>query len=87
MSTHFVKSRPSRTPDQQGFPAIPAKPTKRRSVESDAEAAPHGAADGHERAKDFLTEGEVKRLLDAAKAGRHGVRDHLLLFMMCRQPR
>ena len=63
---------------------MPAKPTRRRSVKSDAQAAPHCAADGHERAKDFLTEGEVKHLLDAAKAGRHGVRDHLLLFMMFR---
>ncbi len=39
------------------------------------DAAPHGVADGHERAKDFLTEGEVARLLDAAKGGRHGMRD------------
>jgi len=40
--------------------------------------------DGHERAKDYLTPGEVKALLDAAKAGRHGERDHLLLLMMFR---
>ena len=63
---------------------MPAKPPEGRSVKSDATAAPHGAADGHERAKDFLTEAEVARLLDAAKAGRHGVRDHLLLLMMFR---
>jgi len=43
-----------------------------------------GAVDGHERAEDYLTPGEVKALLDAAKAGRHGERDHLLLLMMFR---
>ena len=57
---------------------------KRRSVKSDASAAPDGAADGHERAKDFLTAAELAALLEAAKAGRHGTRDHLLLMMMFR---
>ncbi len=42
------------------------------------------AADAHERAKDFPTEAEVAALLDAAKAARHGVRDHLLALMMYR---
>ena len=57
---------------------------KRRSVKSDASAAPDGAADGHERIKDFLTAAELAALLEAAKAGRHGTRDHLLLMMMFR---
>jgi integrase len=36
------------------------------------------------KGKDFLTEGEMKRLLDAAKGGRYGRRDHLMLLMAYR---
>ena len=55
---------------------MPSSSPERRSVKSEAAPAPDGAADEHERAKDFLSEGEVARLLDAAKGGRHGGRDH-----------
>ena len=59
---------------------MPRRETKRRNVKS----AALRAADGHERAKDFLSEAEMDELLDAAKAGRHGVRDHLLVLMTYR---
>lgn len=62
---------------------MPARPTKGRKVKS-APAGASDAANQHERAKDYLSPGEVIKLLDAAKAGRHGVRDRLLLLMTYR---
>jgi type 1 fimbriae regulatory protein FimB len=70
----------------------PAGPLSRRKVKSRATLATptgvagrvDGAADRHERDKDYLGDGEIAALLDAAKAGRHGIRDHLLLLMMFR---
>jgi type 1 fimbriae regulatory protein FimB len=62
---------------------MPSASLERRKVKSGPLGSPD-AADRHERAKDYLSPTEVTRLLDAAKAGRHGARDHLLLLMMFR---
>ena len=62
---------------------MPTASTKRRKVKS-ASIHVDEVADGHERSKDYLSPAEVAKLLDAAKIGRHGVRDHLLLLMTYR---
>lgn len=42
------------------------------------------AVDAHERHKDFLSESELDQLLAAARCGRHGERDALLILLMYR---
>jgi len=60
-------------------------PAKRRSVKSVSgrrRVAPSLTVDG--RGRDFLTEAERQQFLDAARRGRHGVRDYLLLLLTFR---
>lgn len=81
---HFVKSAAVKVSERQGDRAMARRSTGRRNVKSWSAGGHAKTADLHERHKDFLTVGELGRLLDAAKAGRHGVRDHLLILMMYR---
>jgi type 1 fimbriae regulatory protein FimB/type 1 fimbriae regulatory protein FimE len=62
---------------------MPTAASKGRKVKS-APTCGGDVADRHERAKDYLSPAEVAKLLDAAKIGRHGVRDRLLLLMTYR---
>src|SRR3954467_13225541 len=62
---------------------MPVQPPDGRKVKSGPVGAIE-ATDRHERAKDYLSPAEMARLLDTAKIGRHGIRDHLLLLMTCR---
>lgn len=71
----------------RGFSGRRKQPAKGRSVKSGSVkrgSDSSATTDAHERDKDFLDETEMATLLDAARRGRHGVRDHVLLLMMWR---
>ena len=69
---------------RHGFSKPRKKVAKRRNVKSGLKSTLAHPTDHHERAKNFLTDVEIEKLLEAAKRGRHGARDHLLLLMMYR---
>ena len=52
--------------------------TNRRIVKSVAADDSFKVTDAHEPDENFLSEPEMEKLLEAAKEGRYGIRDHLM---------
>ena len=67
-----------------GFSKRRKRPANRRNVESGPKLRVGETTDAHERGKNFLNDAEMEKLLESAKRGRHGTRDHLLMLMMYR---
>ena len=68
----------AKTPSKQAKRTTSAAPRNVQSLKPDT------TTDAHERRKDYLHHAELDRFLDAARAGRHGVRDHAMTLTMAR---
>ena len=77
-----ISSKVSYAPSSKdrGIAAIPATAPKGGNVKSEPRQGTASVIEGDERAKDFLTAADLAALFEAAKAARHGTRDHLLLL-------
>ena len=82
--TLFVQSMLSSPYMRRGFLKSRKRPVNRRNVQSASKLRVGETTDAHERGKNFLNDAEMEKLLEAAKRGRHGTRDHLLMLMMYR---
>jgi integrase len=69
---------------KSGFSAVSGGASDIRNVKSYSKMAKPAAEVVDGGNKDFLTEAEMMRFLDAARQGRHGVRDHLMMLMSYR---
>jgi type 1 fimbriae regulatory protein FimB len=69
---------------RRGFSKARKTAINGRSVKSRPKLGEGDTTDAHERGKNFLNDAEMEKLLEAAKRGRHGTRDHLLMLMMYR---
>src|SRR6202521_5078369 len=69
---------------RRGFSTTRRRSAKRRTVESRPKQGVGETTDAHERGKNFMNDAEMEKLLEAAKRGRHGTLDHLLMLMMYR---
>lgn len=65
---------------RRGFSRRKKRATRQRNVENGPKRGVGETTDAHERGKNFVNDVEMKKLLEAAKRGRHGTRDYLSML-------